>query len=46
MLLAIDMEIRSTAMGLFDETSWCSRGACPPTALYTADEIHVRLMGF
>ena len=45
MLLAIDMGNTQTAMGLFDGDELVQSWRLP-TDRFTADEIHVRLMGF
>ena len=46
MLLAIDMGNTQTAMGLFDGDELVQSWRMPTDRSYTADEIHVRLMGF
>ena len=46
MLLAIDMGNTQTAMGLFDGDKLVQSWRMPTDRSYTADEIHVRLMGF
>ena len=46
MLLAIDMGNTQTAMGLFDGDELLHSWRMPTDRSYTADEIHVRLMGF
>ena len=46
MLLAIDMGNTQTAMGLFDGNELVQSWRMPTDRSYTADEIHVRLMGF
>ena len=46
MLLAIDMGNTQTAMGLFDGDEQVQSWRMPTDRSYTADEIHVRLMGF
>ena len=45
MLLAIDMGNTQTAMGLFDGDELVQSWRMPTDRSYTADEIHVRLMG-
>ena len=46
MLLAIDMGNTQTAMGLFDGDELVQSWRMPTDRSFTADEIHVRLMGF
>lgn len=46
MLLAIDMGNTQTAMGLFDGDALVQSWRMPTDRSFTADEIHVRLMGF
>ena len=46
MLLAIDMGNTQTAMGLFDGDTLVQSWRMPTDRSFTADEIHVRLLGF
>ena len=46
MLLAIDMGNTQTAMGLFDDEELVQSWRMPTDRSFTADEIHVRLLGF
>ena len=46
MLLAIDMGNTQTAMGLFDGDALVQSWRMPTDRSFTADEIHVRLLGF
>lgn len=46
MLLAIDMGNTQTALGLFDENDLVHSWRMPTDRSLTADEIHVRLLGF
>lgn len=46
MLLAIDMGNTQTALGLFDETTLVRSWRMPTDRSFTADELHVRLLGY
>ena len=46
MLLAIDMGNTQTALGLFDENELVRSWRMPTDRSFTADELHVRLLGY
>lgn len=46
MLLAIDMGNTQTALGLFDENELIRSWRMPTDRSFTADELHVRLLGY
>ncbi len=46
MLLAIDMGNTQTALGLFDADELVRSWRMPTDRTFTADEIHVRLLGY